>query len=171
MKTEITREDFLQFNKHVQSTKNLRKPILFTFLFLILLVIMMNIGEPFDLLSIITQMLMIAAIWGIIFVVFRQVMLSKIKKMPNDKGGILGERKYLIEDKGFREISNSSETLTNWNGIKEIQESKDHYYLFVDKIAAYIIPKRSFFNGTEEEEFINTINEKISKYNTGANKS
>ncbi|MDQ2178760.1 YcxB family protein [Marinifilum sp. D714] len=167
MKTEITREDFLQFNKHVQSTINHRKPILFAFSFLILFVIVMNIGKPFDLLSIVTEIFLIIVLWGLIFVVFKQIGLSKIKKMPYEKGGILGERIYLIEDKGFREISNSSETFTNWNGFKEIQESKDHYYLFVVKIAAYIIPKRSFSNGTEEEEFINTINKKILKYNTG----
>lgn len=169
MKTEITREDFLQFNKHMQSRINPRKPILFTLLFLFLLVIVANIGEPFDLFAIVTEMLILLVLWTVIFVLFKQVTLSRIKKMPKDKGAILGEREYLIEDKGFREISDSSETLTKWKGFNEIQESKDYYYLFVDKIAAYIIPKRSFSNKTEEEEFINTINENISKFNTDAN--
>lgn len=169
MKTEITREDFLQFNKHIQSTIKPRKAILFALSFLILLVIVMNIGKPFDLLAIGFEIVMLIALWGFIFVVFKQLSLSRIKKMPNDKGGILGDRIYLIEDKGFREISDTSETLTNWQGFKEIQESKDHYYLFVDKIAAYIIPKRSFSNRTEEDEFINTINGKISTHNTSAN--
>lgn len=169
MKTEITREDFLQFNKYMQSRINSRKPILFALSFLFLLVIIMNIGEPFDLFAIATEMLILIVIWTFVFVLFKQISLSRIKKMPKDKGAILGNREYLIEDKGFREISDSSETLTNWEGFKEIQESTDHYYLFVDKIAAYIIPKRSFSNIREEEEFIGAINENISEYTTDTN--
>jgi len=169
MKTEITREDFLQFNKHMQSRINSRKPILFALSFLFLLVIIMNIGEPFDLFAIATEMLILLVLWTFVFVLFKQISLSRIKKMPKDKGAILGNREYLIEDKGFREISDSSETLTNWKGFKEIQESTDHYYLFVDKIAAYIIPKRSFSNIREEEEFIGAINENISEYTADTN--
>lgn len=169
MKTEITREDFLQFNKHMQSRINPRKPILFALSFLFLLVIVMNIGKPFDLFAIATEMLILIVLWTFIFVLFKQISLSRIKKMPKDKGAILGNREYLIEDKGFREISDSSETLTHWKGFKEIQESTDHYYLFVDKIAAYIIPKRSFSNIREEEEFIGAINENISEYTTDTN--
>jgi len=168
MKTEITREDFLQFNKHMQSRINSRKPILFALSFLFLLVIIMNIGEPFDLFAIATEMLILLVLWTFVFVLFKQISLSRIKKMPKDKGAILGNREYLIEDKGFREISDSSETLTNWKGFKEIQESTDHYYLFVDKIAAYIIPKRSFSN-IREEEFIGAINENISEYTADTN--
>ncbi len=163
MKTEITREDFLQFHKHVYYGKRLKSFFLIGMGLVTLWVIIINIGEAFDVLYFIAEFMILFVIWSLFFVVLRKIGLSEIKKMPDDKGSTLGYRTYLIEEKGFRSISELGETFTNWKGLKKIQESQDYYYLFIDKMVAYIIPKRSFLNKIEEKDFINTINEKISK--------
>ena len=73
MKTEITREDFLQFNKHVYFGKKLRKSVLIAAGFLVLLVTIMNIGESFDLLAFVIEIVILLVIWSLIFVIIHQI--------------------------------------------------------------------------------------------------
>ncbi|SMO70149.1 YcxB-like protein [Saccharicrinis carchari] len=164
IKTEITRNDFLEFNKHVMYGKRLRRHFLIATVFVIIWIVLLNIGEPFDLLKVISEAVIFFAIWSLLIFIFNQISLYRIKRIPDSSGSILGEKTYLMEENGFKEISESSETLTSWEGLKEIQESKDYYFLFVDKIAAYIIPKRSFRNKMQEQDFIDAVNRKMGRY-------
>ena len=163
MNTEITREDFLQFNKHFFYKNKFKRTFIIASIFIILWVFILHTGKPFDLFEIVLDLITFYLGWSLLILILTQIGLQKIKKMPDKDGNILGVKTYLLEEKGFKETTETSETLTNWSGIKEIQESQDYYYVFVDKIAAYIIPKRSFLNKNEEEEFIQTLKEKAKK--------
>ncbi|WP_321310320.1 YcxB family protein [Marinifilum fragile] len=160
MKTEITREDYLQFNKYFFYKNKLKRTFIIASISIILWVFILHIGEPFDLFEIVIELIAFYLCWTLFVLILTQIGLQKIKKMPDKDGNILGVKTYLLEENGFREITDTSETLTKWCGIKKIQESQDYYYVFVDKIAAYIIPKRSFLNKNEEDEFIKILKEK-----------
>jgi len=55
------------------------------------------------------------------------------------------------------------ETLTKWNGIRNVIENERYVYLVLDRIAGYILLKRFFKDETEMNEFIGTIRTKIKK--------
>ena len=159
MKTEITREDFLNFNKHFLRKKRLKKQFLIPSAFIIICILILNIGKPFNLPVILVELLFLITIWTLISFVSYKIGLLALKKMPDTDGSILGPKTYVLEENGFKEISENSETLIKWSGIKNIEEVKDYYFIYVDNISAYIIPKRDFLNKNKEEEFIRTMEE------------
>jgi hypothetical protein len=72
---------------------------------------------------------------------------------PDNKEGILGEHTVEINDSGIKDITQVSESMYKWNGVKSIEQSKDYIFIFVDSIQAYFIPKRSFSSEKDNVEF------------------
>jgi hypothetical protein len=58
------------------------------------------------------------------------------------------------------EESENSRHLQKWNGIKAIETNGNSVFIFVDNIAAYVIPRRFFKDETEQKNFIAAIKEK-----------
>jgi hypothetical protein len=83
--------------------------------------------------------------------------------MPDKNGEILGEKTYILSDDGFKQISEHGESFIKWIGIKSLEENENYLYVFVDKIAAYVIPKRYLSDSPETREFIKVLKEKIKK--------
>ena len=81
--------------------------------------------------------------------------------MPDKNGEIIGEKTYLILKDGFKQITANGESFIKWNGIKSLEENKNYLFIFVDKIAAYVIPKRYLNDLPEKNEFIKTLKENI----------
>ena len=160
---EITREDFLKFNKHILLKTRFKRSFIIASIFIIFWIIILNINQPLNFKIIIIEIVIFYLAWGVLIYVFYQLSFQRIKRMPDQNGIIIGKKTYIIQDNGFKEITDSSETITKWNGIKTIEETKDYIYVFVDKIAAYIIPKRSFIDETEGELFIKILKSKIVK--------
>ena len=163
IKIEITREDFLEFNKYVLLKNRLKRGFVIATIFILFWVIILNYNKPLDLFSIIIELIIFYLGWGILIFLLYKINFQRIKKLPDQNGAILGNKTYIIQDDGFKEITESSETLTNWNGIKKITETKDYIYVFVDKIAAYIIPKRYLNEEKERNQFIQTLKSKIER--------
>jgi hypothetical protein len=158
--TEITREDFLNFNKHVLLKTRFKRSFIIATVFIILWIIILNYNAPLNLITILTEIVVFYLAWGLLIFLIYQISFLRIKKMPDEDGTIIGVKTYILSEDGFKEITNSSETLTKWNGIKNIEETNDYFFVFVDKIAAYVIPKRSFSNKTETEQFLQIMKNK-----------
>ena len=56
--------------------------------------------------------------------------------------------KVILEDKKYREITSNGENSLEYSKFYSYYESKNYYYLYVDKMNALILPKREF--DTEE---------------------
>lgn len=56
--------------------------------------------------------------------------------------------KVVLEDKKYKEITSNGENSLEYNKFYSYYESKNYYYLYVDKTNALILPKREF---TQEE--------------------
>lgn len=56
--------------------------------------------------------------------------------------------KVILEEKKYREITSNGENSLEYNKFHSYYESKNYYYLYVDKMNALILPKREF--NTEE---------------------
>ncbi|MBI9055469.1 MAG: YcxB family protein [Bacteroidales bacterium] len=83
--------------------------------------------------------------------------------MPDKNGEILGEKTYLLLEDGLKQVSESGESFIKWIGIKSLEENENYLFVFVDKIAAYVIPKKFFADTSELNEFISIVNSKIQK--------
>lgn len=159
MKTEITREDFLNFNKHCLHKKRSKRRFLIPLVFIIIWILILNLGKPFNLPIILIEFIFSIIIWICIRFIIEKLGFLALKKMSNSNESILGPKTYVLEENGFREISENSEAFIKWNGIKNIEEVKDYYFIYVDNVAGYIIPKRDFLDKNEEDKFIEIMKE------------
>ena len=77
-------------------------------------------------------------------------------------GNSFGKITIELNDKGIVETTDNGESTTKWNGIDKLGESKDYFFLYMDSLKAYIVPKRCFVNDEEKDAFINEVKSKLS---------
>ena len=162
---EITRKDFIGFNKYYYLKKGLKKRLMIYLIVIIVLPLIMSIGRTFDLFDILIDMVMTAFIFGLIYFGLGYLSINLTGKLPSSNGSIIGKRKYIITNNGFVEESENNTNIQNWNSIKSIEQNREMIFIFVDKIAAYIIPKRYFKSQERVDEFIQKLNSEMNKTN------
>ena len=77
--------------------------------------------------------------------------------MPKEPGVILGVREYEISEQGFYERTGHTEHFVRWAGVKAVEEYEGIYAVFIDTVAAFIIPRRAFSSSDEERAFISEL--------------
>jgi hypothetical protein len=70
-----------------------------------------------------------------------------IKNLPDEKSGTLGHHRLRLTDHGVHDETLVGKSFNAWSGVLEIAQDDDHVYLFVDRMAAHIVPKRVFDAG------------------------
>lgn len=81
--------------------------------------------------------------------------------MPLENGVVLGSHRYEVGERGIAEQAKNYSSFTEWGAVKSVTVNQDHIYLFLDTSIAHIIPKRSFADQIEENEFVRFANRKI----------
>ena len=69
--------------------------------------------------------------------------------------------KFIFSDEGLETFSESSTTKVTWNTFQRVQELKKDFLFYPQKNIFYTIPKRSFQNDFQIEEFRNLTHEKL----------
>lgn len=159
---EITSNDFTAFNKYYYLKKGLKPRLIIYLIVIIVLPVVINLGEPFDILGFVITMLFTAMIFGLLYFGLGYLSLNLVGKLPSSNGAILGKRKFIISDTGLIEESDSNTNIQKWNSIKSIEQNNEFIFVFIDKIAAYIIPKRYFNNIEHVNLFVENMKTRIS---------
>jgi len=162
-KLQLSRQDYLEFNKYVLFKTRIKRNIIIVSFITLLWIVFLNYNQPLDLIIILIELILFSMIWSILFLLIYGIAFLKIKKMPDENGSILEEKTYIFSEEGLKQISTNSESFTKWNAFKSIEENKKYIFLFVDKIAAYVIPKRIFQDSKEINDFVDFLKEKIKK--------
>ncbi len=157
--TEITGKDYLDFNKYYFKKKRLAKVLVFGLL--------LSIAIPFleeEVIDVsLLDILMSIVLFNTIFLGFLYWSLVRASNLPSKKGVFLGNKKYIIGDNEVIEEGENSTSTIKWSGVKSLESGPNAIYLFVDNIAALIIPNRVFINDEARDEFILNIQSKIGK--------
>jgi len=157
---DLTRDDYADFNEYY-ARKGENKLFLFAILAIIATTLFLNRGESFDLTKFIATFLFASILVVLIYFGILGLIKKTAKKMPLKNGYFLGKKKICITEEGLYSESEGANTLQKWNGIKSIEENENSIFLFVDSIAAYVIPKRFFKSEEEKQIFIKKIEEKV----------
>lgn len=161
---EITRDDFVDFNKYVIKKRNRNgKIFIFNLILALLLPFLVQIKKPFNPVDYFAGVVFLFALFTLIFVIFWNIEKFGFRKLPDKKGVILGERTILLTDQGFVEITRTTSQTTKWDAVLSVEETRDHIFVFVDKTAAYLIPKRYFRDDQDVYSFIENIRRRISE--------
>lgn len=158
---DLTRKDYANFNKYYFLKYGLKKRIYIVIIFALALPLVIHSGHPFDLLTYLTTIIIVGPLFGLIYIGGMTFLMIQTKKLPSDNGTILGRKKFIVTDEGLIEESENNKNLQKWKGIRSVETNNNSVFIFIDSIAAYIIPKRFFKDEIEQQNFIRIISEKI----------
>ncbi|KLN63731.1 YcxB family protein [Vibrio sp. VPAP30] len=93
--------------------------------------------------------------------------LINIRKLsvPNEGGIIIGDKTIEITEEGIHEINPFGSCFYKWEAVESVEDNCGDVYIFVDKLAALIIPSDAFESQSDKEAIMSTLNCKISNYN------
>lgn len=93
--------------------------------------------------------------------------LIKIRKLsvPNEGGIIIGDKTIELTEEGIHEINPLGNCFYKWEAVESVENNYGDVYIFVDKLAALIIPSYAFNSQSDKEAIISTLNCKMSNYN------
>lgn len=158
---EIVREDYADFNRYYYLKKGFLKRIYIILVSAFIISAVIYREPEFHLGFYLTKVVLSGLIFGLIYIGGLYLGLSFTKLLPAAKGGILGKKRFTITEEGLVEDSHVNRNIQRWHGIKSIELNDNAIFVFVDNIAAYIIPKRYFKNERAMEAFVGLMRQKI----------
>lgn len=158
---DLTREDYADFNKFWFIKKGLKKRVYTVIIAAFGLPLLVDNEIPFTVVTYLISVIVFGLIFGLIYLGGTAITIKRTSKLPSGNGSILGKKKYTITEDGFIEESENSKNIQKWEGIKSVETNRNSVFLFVDNIAAYIIPKRFFSDEEEMNNFIKIIDHKL----------
>lgn len=150
--TNITREDYLDFNKFHFVKTRLKQTALIGVVTICIVEFVLN-EDHFDLLSTIVSSVVAIALYS--FIIYRSI--SRMKKLPSDNGSILGEKELEFTDEHIAYRTKNAQGTSDWSTITKVAESSRAFYLYMDTNMAIMVPKRAFTNEAELNQFKNIV--------------
>ncbi|MCC6899429.1 MAG: YcxB family protein [Polyangiaceae bacterium] len=77
-----------------------------------------------------------------------------VRRLPRDDGATLGRHQIELADDGFHVEGRSGRAFVRWSAVVELREVEAHVFLYVDRMMAYVIPKRAFASPGECARFV-----------------
>jgi hypothetical protein len=75
---------------------------------------------------------------------FQFVRYANNKSILDPNGSFLTPTDIELAPDGVHWSSKRGEGRTNWSAVHKIEETKQHIYIFVDRAAAHVLPRRNF---------------------------
>ena len=92
--------------------------------------------------------------WLAYWCVWRWTNRFRTKSLLDPKGSFLSPTQIRLAADGVHWASDRGEGRTNWNAVQKIEETARHVYVFIDRAAAHVVPKRDFANPGEAAAFV-----------------
>jgi len=162
---DITRNDYAHFNKYYFLHKKLKRTLFLIFVSSLVFPFLVSEGS-FNVSLYLRDAGFFAAFFILFYTIIILLTFKWIGRLPSKNGIILGKKIIRLTEEGLVEESENSTTLHKWKAIKSLESDKKYLFIFIDSIAAHIIPKRSFQNTAEEEAFTKEIASRLQNITT-----
>lgn len=169
----LSKQDYIDFNVfHISYSDSMRRsvfiqryipPIGFLILPFILILV-----TTIPLWYWLTVFVFTSILWIAFYQKYIERSISKrISKMldegENEGKGILGKHKFSFSKEGIVDICEHSELKTKLNAIENIVEAKEHIFIYISPVSAFIIPNRVFESGAHKRDFLEMLSETRAK--------
>jgi len=154
---EINQEDYLNFNKFYYIKKKSKQRYIRTAALSLIIAFATMYGDPID--SVIfCELALLAFVTQFLILRFcMPFMIKLVGHVPAKDGIMLGKKTFRITAEGIEQESENSRVFQKWKAVRSVEENKRSVFIFVDTIAAYIIPKRFFDNEEQVAEFVKVV--------------
>lgn len=107
----------------------------------------------------------------IVFTIVVSLIYWHMKKLqdqmlPQPGGAVLGSHLYQVRDDALHIQSSFGATQLAWRGIKSLEETSTHFFLFIDRSVGFILPKRSFADESQQSHFKSAVTERCGSTRT-----
>ena len=161
IKYNLTEDDYINFNIcHMKNSKSLKRTMMINrfltpLIFLVMPFVLGNISN------------ISFGYWAVIFVLtyifwvslyeknVYKINRKRIRKMlkENSNEGLIGEKVLEIDGDNIGVKDDSGENNINIKSIKNIIEDEEYIFIYVNSVAAIIVPIRVFENKEDKEKF------------------
>ncbi|HYO62110.1 MAG TPA: YcxB family protein [Pyrinomonadaceae bacterium] len=129
-------------------------PVLFAALALPMMAVM-NVGLVFGVVCVVT----FAVLWVWNYPRHHQKMLdANAKKLLGEgrNAGLFCEHRMSIAEEGLSVASEYARAQVSWAMVERVEETKEHIFIYVGSMTAYLIPKWAFDSRRAAEDFFHT---------------
>lgn len=162
---DLTREDYLAYSiHHMEHSKSIKRSLfiqryLLSLIFFVFPFIMANATEV-PLAFWLAAYTIIYILWVIYYPrYFVRSTKKRITKMINEgkNENLFGAYSIALTEDGVEQTSKTGESSVTWGGIERIDETKDHIFIYLSSVSAYVIPIRAFDNEEQKKEFMRIL--------------
>lgn len=98
----------------------------------------------------------------VIFVIMPLGIKAQAKKLFNSSNGQFRNNHYTFEEEKIIIKHASGEASFTWDAIFKLGQNKKQFLLYINNSIAHVLPKRSFQNQQEQEQFLAFVYKKTS---------
>jgi hypothetical protein len=102
-------------------------------------------------------LLLLVVMFSVIAFLQRKIQFQAMT--PLDDGSFLGTIEFEFEDRGFHPRRPNSQSFNQWSLVKDVTETRDHVFLWIDACTAYVIPARDLPAGMSSSGVATRIRE------------
>ncbi len=118
--------------------------------------------KGYSLMAAIISGVIVAIVCFILGYIFQSIyVLSLLKKNT----GQLGEHTFEILEEGLLEQTSVNQSITYWQGIVKLQETKAYLLIYISALQYHVLPIRNFQSHEEYKRFVKTINTNRKNHN------
>jgi len=157
IRVELMKEDIIDFKKYYFKKYRFKKLLFLSLVLSFVLPLTYTDKKHLHFYDLIPILIFHIIYWGLYY---REI--KSTKGIALKKGKYIEERKYIIQENEMICISENSTVTFKWiSGIMNMDIGVNAIYLYVNKTAIFIIPKRSFDDEKSVNNFIENIRTKI----------
>lgn len=108
-----------------------------------------------------SSVILVMLIFALLPILIVGGMFYGIWKQSKNIEKTLEPAKFVYSDEGLETFSKSSTTKVTWDTFQKVKELKEDFLFYPQKNIFYTIPKRSFQNDSQIEEFRNLVSKKL----------
>jgi predicted PurR-regulated permease PerM len=118
-------------------------------------------ADPFDGKS--NSVLVVMLLFALLPILLVAGIYSNIWRQAKAIEKTLESAKFVFSENGLETNSKSTSTKVTWDAFQKVQELKEDFLFYPQKNIFYTIPKRSFLNDLQIEDFRSLVREKLGK--------
>lgn len=118
-------------------------------------------ANPFDGKN--NSVLIVMALFALLPILLVGGIYSNIWRQAKTIERTLEPAKFAFSENGLETNSKSTSTKVTWDAFQKVQELKEDFLFYPQKNIFYTIPKRSFTNDLQIEDFRSLVREKLGK--------
>lgn len=158
----LTEDDYIKFNLyHTKQSETVQKnlfiqriigPILF-----IMFAIIFGLFSNLSLIGLLITFSILSVLWYFFYPAYFYNLITRnvektIREGNNDT--VLGQQQLIFKEDELVNLTLFGKTAVKWQGITELKEDEDYFYLYNSAVSAYIIPKRALRASDDVKVFL-----------------